>query len=109
HIKSLGGTTGPPWNRSFECRIALDQTGPELRPGMSSNLTITVEALDNVLWVPSQAVFEIDGRTFVYLRKPEGFVPQDVVLVRRSESQAVLTGIHEGDLVALSSPDQQSK
>ena len=109
HIKSLGGTTGPPWNRSFECRIALDQAGPELRPGMSSNLTITVEALDNVLWVPSQAVFEIDGRTFVYVRKPEGFVPQDVALVRRSESQAVLTGIHEGDLVALSSPDQQSK
>jgi multidrug efflux pump subunit AcrA (membrane-fusion protein) len=109
HIKSLGGTTGPPWNRSFECRIALDEAGPELRPGMSSNLVITVESLDNVLWVPSQAVFEVDGRTFVYLRGPEGFVPHDVALVRRSESQAVLTGIREGDLVALSNPDQQNK
>lgn len=109
HIKSLGGTTGPPWNRSFECRIALDQTGPELRPGMSSNLVITVESLDNALWIPSQALFESDGRAFVYLRTPQGFVPHDVALVRRGESQAVLTGIREGDLVALSNPDQQSK
>jgi HlyD family secretion protein len=109
HIKTLGGTTGPPWNRSFECRMALDENGPELRPGMSSNLVITVESLDNVLWVPSQAVFESDGRAFVYLQKSPGFVPHDVTLVRRSESQAVITGIDAGDLVALSSPDQQNK
>jgi HlyD family secretion protein len=109
HIKTLGGTTGPPWNRSFECRIALDRAGPELRPGMTSNLVITVDALDDVLWVPSQAVFENDGRAFVYLRTPQGFVPHDVTLVRRSESQAVLTGLRDGDLVALSNPDQSSK
>jgi multidrug efflux pump subunit AcrA (membrane-fusion protein) len=109
HIKTLGGTTGPPWNRSFECRIALDRAGPELRPGMTSNLVITVDALDDVLWVPSQAVFENDGRAFVYLRTPQGFVPHDVTLVRRSESQAVLTGLRDGDLVALSNPDQSSR
>lgn len=109
HIKSLGGTTGAPWNRSFECRVALDETGPELRPGMTTTIVITAESLDNVLWVPSQAVFESDGRAFVYLRKPEGFVPHDVSLVRRSESQAVLTGLREGDLVALSNPDQENK
>ena len=109
HIKTLGGTTGPPWNRSFECRIALDRASSELRPGMTSNLVITVDALENVLWVPSQAVFESDGRAFVYLRTPQGFVPHDVTLVRRSESQAVLVGLQDGDLVALSNPDQSTK
>ena len=76
---------------------------------MSTNLTITVESLDQALWVPSQAVFESDGRAFVYLRTPQGFVPHDVTLVRRSESQAVLTGIGDNDLVALSNPDQPNK
>ena len=109
HIKTLGGTTGPPWNRSFECRIALDQAGPELRPGMTSNLVITVESLDDALWVPSQAVFESDGRAFVYLHTAQGFVPRDVKLVRRSESQAVLAGVPEGAVVALSNPDQSNK
>lgn len=109
HVKNLGGTGGSAWDRHFECRIALDQASPELRPGMTSNLVITVESLDNVTWVPSQALFESDGRTFVYLRTPSGFMPHDVTLVRRSESQAVLTGISEGDTVAMSNPDQQSK
>jgi multidrug efflux pump subunit AcrA (membrane-fusion protein) len=108
-IKNLGGTTGPPWDRRFECRLALDKGGPELRPGMTSNLVITVETLDNVLWVPFQALFESDGRTYVYLKTPNGFMPHDVSLVRRSESQVVLTGIAEGDLVAMSNPDQSSK
>ena len=106
HVQSLGGTSGSAWDRRFECRIALDETGPELRPGMTSNILITVETLGNVLWVPSQALFETDGRAFVYLRTPQGFVTRDVQLVRRSESQAVITGIGEGEQVALSNPDQ---
>jgi len=106
HVKSLGGTSGSAWDRRFECRIALDETGPELRPGMTSNILITVETLDNALWIPSQALFESDGRAFVYLRTPQGFVSRDVQLVRRSESQAVITGIAEGEQVALSNPDQ---
>jgi multidrug resistance efflux pump len=109
HVKNIGGTGGSAWNRHFECRIALDQASPELRPGMTSNLVITVESLDNVTWVPSQALFESDGRSFVYLRTPSGFMPHDVTLVRRSESQVVLTGISEGALIAMSNPDQQSK
>ena len=109
HVKNIGGTGGSPWNRHFECRISLDDPAPDLRPGMSSNLVITVESLDNVIWVPSQALFESDGRTFVYLKTPAGFMPRDVTLVRRSESQAVLTGVSEGSFVAMSSPDQQSK
>lgn len=109
HVKTMGGTTGPPWDRRFEARIALDETGPDLRPGMTSNIVITSEVLDNVIWVPSQALFESDGRTFVYLGSPHGFTPHDVKLVRRSESQAVLTGVNEGDMVAMSNPSLQNK
>jgi HlyD family secretion protein len=109
HVKSLGGTMGSSWDRRFDCRIALDESGPELRPGMTSNISITVESLDNVLWLPSQALFESDNRPFVYLRTDSGFVARDVSLVRRSESQAVIAGLDEGDLVALSNPEEQGK
>lgn len=109
HVKNIGGTTGSPWDRKFEARISLDQPAPELRPGETSNMTITVETLENVTWIPSQALFESDGRKFVYLESPKGFMPHDVSLVRSSESQAVITGIKEGDVVAMSNPDQQNK
>jgi hypothetical protein len=109
HIKLIGGTSGMPWNRRFECRITLDRPSPELRPGETSNMVITVETLENVTWIPSQALFESDSRKFVYQRTPQGFLPHDVTLVRASESQAVVTGIDEGAVVAMSNPDQQNK
>jgi HlyD family secretion protein len=107
-VSNLGGTTGPPWNRRFECKLTLTDTLPNLRPGMSVNVVISTEAMKNVLWVPTQAVFESDGRTFVHAYDKGGFVAKDVKIVRRGESQVVITGVPEGTQVALASPDQKS-
>ncbi len=109
HLKSIGGTTGPPWDRHFDCRIAIDNPSPDLRPGMSARVLITTEVLHNVLWAPSQALFESDGRKYVYVRSNSGFSPMDVKLVRRSESQAVLDGVSENQIVALANPDEVAK
>jgi len=108
-VKDIGGTVGAFWNRHFDCTIALDQVSPEMRPGMTSNIVITTGTYPNSLWVPSQALFESDGRTFVYLETHSGFVAHDVKLLRRSESQVVLSGIQEGQVVALASPEQQNQ
>ncbi len=108
-IKNIGGTTGPPWDRKFECRMTLEDPVPELRPGMNAEAVITTETLNDVLWIPAQALFEADGRQFVYVPSGKGFAPRDVKLVRRSESQAVITGLNEGQEIALASPDEQTK
>ncbi|HTQ55014.1 MAG TPA: HlyD family efflux transporter periplasmic adaptor subunit [Bryobacteraceae bacterium] len=108
-IKEIGGTQGPPWNRRFDCTIELTGISPGMRPGMTSNIVITTGTLPNVLWLPSQALFESDSRSFVYLAKSGSFVPHDVKLVQRSESQVVLTGVSEGDVVALAAPEQQNQ
>jgi HlyD family secretion protein len=109
HVKVLGGTSGPPWNRTFDCRISLDDAAPEMRPGLTSNMVITTDNLEGVNWIPSQALFENGGKTFVYQRTDRGFTPHDVTLVSRSESQAVISGLKEGDVVAMSNPEQQNK
>jgi HlyD family secretion protein len=106
HVKDLGNVAGPPWDRHFDCKIAIDRPTPELRLGMSARIVITTEVLKNVLWAPAQALFESDGRTFVYVQNPDGFRPQDVKLVRRSESQVVIEGLPEGRAIALASPEQ---
>ena len=108
-VKEIGGTTGPPWDRRFDCKIALDNPSPEMRAGMSARIVVTTGVLPNALWLPSQALFESDGRTFVYTQGATGFVPHDVKLVQRSESQVVITGANEGQVVALSSPDQVAR
>jgi multidrug efflux pump subunit AcrA (membrane-fusion protein) len=108
-VKNIGGTTGAPWDRHFECRMTLEDPSPDLRPGMNAELVITTEVMNNVLSIPGQALFEADGRTFVYVPSGSGFAPRDVKLVRRSESQVVITGLPERQSVALASPDEQTK
>jgi len=108
-VKNIGGTSGPPWNRRFECKVAIDDPVPELRPGMTANVVITTDALSDTLWVPSQAVFESDGRSFVYVQAHGAYTPHDVNVVRRSESQVALTGLSEGQMVAMSNPGEQAQ
>jgi hypothetical protein len=109
HISLLGGSAGNAWNRTFNCRIALSDTDDGLRPGLSVDVVITVETLAKVLWVPSQAVFEREGRWFIYRQAPEGYVSHPVTIVRRTESQAVVTGIDEGVTIALAEPGRRMK
>jgi HlyD family secretion protein len=109
HVKLLGSASGDAWDRKFDCRISLDQAVPEMRPGMSAYIVITAEKVDNVLWLPSQALFDRDGQPFVYFKAAGGFTPRDIALVKKSESQAVVTGLNEGDAVALSNPSERNK
>ena len=109
HVKDLGATGGPPWDRHFECKLAIDDPSPELRPGMSAKIVVTTDELHGVLSLPAQALFESDGRTFVYARSTAGFMPRDVKLVRRSEMRVVIDGVGEGQEVALSNPTEMEK
>jgi HlyD family secretion protein len=108
-VKDLGSTTGSPWDRKFECKLALLETAPELRPGMSARIVITLETLKGVTWLPTQALFEQGGRTLVYTRQGERFVAKEVKLVRRGESQVVVGGVQPGEEIALARPDQKEQ
>jgi len=103
-IQLIGGTTGYPWDRRFECRISLNNPSPELRQGMTVRVVVTTGTIKDSLWIPSQALFESDSRAYVYLRTDSGFVPHNVELIRKGESQAVVRGVEAGDIVALASP-----
>ena len=109
HIKSIGGTSGPPWDRRFPCTLTIDRVSPELRPGMSARLIITTDRLQKALWLPAQALFDSDGRTFVYARSGTTFSPKDVKLVRRNETRVVISGLAEGQTVALANPLEVTK
>lgn len=108
-VLDIGGVSGAVYDRYFMCRIGFDNPVPELRPGMSARAVVTTEVVKNVLWIRSQALFDSGGRKFVYVKSGESFSPVDVKLIQRSESQAVVEGLKEGQLVALASPDQMKQ
>jgi hypothetical protein len=61
--------------------------------------------VEHVLHVPRQAVFEKNGKTFVYLKVGDRFEQRDVKVTNSTESRAVVNGVDEGDVIALVDPD----
>jgi hypothetical protein len=108
-IKELGGTTGPFWDRHFETKIALSDPAPALRPGMSTTLVITTQTMRGVLSIPAQALSTEGGKSTVFLRSGGAFKPQEVKLVQKNETRAVVEGLREGGQVALSNPLEAAK
>jgi len=103
-VSNLGGTTGPPWNRRFEAKLSVQGATPGMRPGMTARIVIATHTAKGVLWIPAQALYESDGRKFVYVESPGGFVTKDVKMVRRGESQVIVDGLEEGAVVAMANP-----
>ncbi len=91
--------------RQFDIGLQLDQLDPDMRSGSSLRVVIDGQELASALHVPRQAVFEKNGKNYVFLQIGDRFDRRDVKVVNRTESRAVLSGLNEGDVIALVDPD----
>ena len=92
----------------FGVKIDLDEPPQTLglKPNMNAQVELELAALDNVLQVPSAAVFVEQERSFCYLRNPAGRVERRTVKVGKMSNERIeiLEGLVEGDEVLLVSP-----
>jgi HlyD family secretion protein len=95
--------------RQFDVTFAFDKPDPRLLAGSSVRLVIDGRVVANALQVPRQSVFEKNGKTFVYLKVGERFERRDVRVTDSTESRAVVTGVNEGDIIALIDPEVAAK
>lgn len=94
-----------PATKNFVVKLAFLDPDPRLRPGMSAAARIVVGHLPDMLMVPTESVFIVDGRPAVYLFKGRGFVTVPVEIVRRGREQVALKApLAPGDRVALTRP-----
>ena len=81
-----------------------------LRPGLLADAEIIVDKIQNTLYVPFQGIFEVSGNPVVYVWDGSGVNVRRVDLGKRSESQiAILSGLEEGELIALQPPGAQGR
>jgi multidrug efflux pump subunit AcrA (membrane-fusion protein) len=91
--------------RQFDIGLDLDQLDPQMRAGSSLRVVIDGQELAGALHVPRQAVFEKNGKNYVFLQIGDRFDRRDVKVVNRTESRAVISGLNEADVIALVDPD----
>lgn len=86
----------------FDVQVAILDTDDRLKPGMSSSCRIIIDRLEDVVSLPIEAVFEVDGKPRVYLANRK---PRDVTVGRRSDTEIEITsGLEAGEEVCLSDP-----
>jgi multidrug efflux pump subunit AcrA (membrane-fusion protein) len=111
HVTKLAPMASPqlgaPDIRVFEMTVKLEVEDERLRPGMSSEVEVTVEVRQNALSIPLTALFRVGGEDVVYRRDRGRFVASPVKLGERN-SRAVLVedGLSPGDVVALQRPPE---
>jgi len=93
----------------YPTTIKIDGIHDWLRPGMSAEVEILVDRLEDVVYVPLQAVTYRDDKRVVYVRGSSGAQAREVEVGTFSESFIeIRSGLQAGEEVLLLPPQQQS-
>ncbi len=105
----FGGGGGGSGIVTYPVDITLDDPDERLKIGMTADVTLNIEHLENVLMVPLTAVFNDGTKSYVnrVTYDSSGVATSEqveVTLVTSNETVSVITGpIEEGDTVEISS------
>ena len=90
--------------RLFDVTLQFDTPDPRLKAGGSVRVTLEGKDIPNAIHVPRQAVFDKNGKNYVFVKTGERFEQRDVKVEQRTESRVVLSGLVEGTEIALVDP-----
>jgi RND family efflux transporter MFP subunit len=91
--------------KNFPARATLTNLDPRLRPGTSASAEIIVERQTESLVIPLSANFDRNGKPIVYVQQGKDFVPRQIQIGKRNETDVVVTaGLREGEVVATEDP-----
>ena len=90
--------------RLFDLTLQFDNPDPRLKAGGSVRVTLAGKDIPDAIHVPRQAVFDKNGKNFVFIRTGDRFEQRDVKVEQRTESRVVVSGLSEGTEIALVDP-----
>ena len=90
----------------FEVKVTVQESDTTLRPGMTTGNAIETLKIDDVLFVPIEAVNNEAGVSFVFRQSGGGSVTkQEIVTGAMNDDEVVVArGLENGDRVMLSPP-----
>jgi multidrug efflux pump subunit AcrA (membrane-fusion protein) len=77
-----------------------------LRPGLLADVEIILEKIPDAINIPTQSVFEKDGKLIVYVRSGGAWEERAIKPLKRSESVMVIAGgLKAGETIAMADPN----
>jgi multidrug efflux pump subunit AcrA (membrane-fusion protein) len=94
-----------PPTRLFDLGLVLLDTDAKIRPGMAAIARIPTDRVPDVVLVPTETIFQKDGRPVVYRLDGTAFEEVAVDVARRGAEMAILkSGVAPGDHIAARRP-----
>ena len=91
----------------FPVELAMSGTGQNILIGMKGDATIEVSSITRALTIPLEALFNENGKNFVYKLVSDKLAKTDITVGATTDTEVeVLKGLVAGDVVALSGPTQ---
>lgn len=87
--------------KEYETLIRIDTPPPGLKPGLTAQVRIRVEDLDQVLQAPVQAIVESRGRHYCVVRNGETWEPREVQLGPSNDKTVVICDVADVPVPAL--------
>jgi HlyD family secretion protein len=98
-----------PPQKNFDMSLTFADPDSRLRPGMNGVARVAVGRMPNMLLVPAESVFLVDGRAVVYRLEGRALVAVPVEVAKRNKEQAaIVKGLKEGDRIALTKPPTEA-
>lgn len=96
--------------KEYEVVVEIETTLPNLRPGMSAQVTVVVRQIPSAVQVPINGVLERDKRYFCAVPLPQGgFETREIQVGPINETNAVVeAGLQAGEKVALTFPELET-
>lgn len=95
--------------RRFDVTFDLLSHRAEMRPGTSAQVLVKGTQIKDQLSVPSQCVFDKDGKLVIYVKHGDHFEATDAKIKFRTENRVALENLAEGTEVALVNPEKALK
>jgi HlyD family secretion protein len=94
-----------PPTRLFDLGLVLLDTDAKIRPGMAAVARIPTDRVPDVVLVPTETIFQKDGRPVVYRLDGTAFEEVPVDVARRGREMAIIkSGVTPGDHIATRRP-----
>ena len=94
-----------PPTRLFDLGLVLLDTDAKIRPGMAAIARIPTDRVPDVVLVPTETIFQKDGRPVVYRLDGVMFEEAPIDVTRRGREMAIVkSGVNPGDHIATRRP-----
>ncbi len=92
-----------PATRTMQVRVSMKNDNKELKPEMFATIKVSIHSGEKTLSIPAQAIVMDNSRNYVVVKKDGKLQVQEITLLKRTEGNAYIKGLAEGDEVVTAS------